>query len=278
MADAKKRRKAVASGVVGLASLMGVATVGLVIGASIIEAPAAVDTAAPMEDAEADDAATAGAGPASGDWAAIAGSAMLASGFDFATAQFDAGVLTIGGDAPDPDARENAFEVGVEAVQNDPEHQGIVLAFNNAITVAGVVQASVPDAARALGEAPEAEQCQTAFNTLLEGRVVNFETGSAQIAEESCVLLAGLADIAKRCVDYRVEVRGHTDAQGDAVANQALSERRAQSVADYLVRAEVAPDQLGITGLGETEPLDTSGSEEGDARNRRIEFRVLEQE
>lgn len=261
MSEAHKRRKnSVAAGIVGLASLMGVAATGLVVGLAVATPPA------PQ--------ATATEAPVAPDWPALASAAMSARGFGFAGATLEDGVLTFAGDAPDLAARERAFETGRDAVIEEEAHLGTVLAFNNAITVAGTEVPGAPDAASALGANPEAEACQTAYTTLLTDRVINFESGSAVIAPASYPLLDALAAVAQRCVGYRVEIGGHTDALGDDGANQALSERRAQSVADYLVGKGVAATQLGVRGYGETEPLDASGTSEADARNRRIGFKV----
>lgn len=256
----KRRKKAVAAGIVGLACLMGVATTGLVVGLAL--GPSSDTTAAAAE------------APAAPDWSTLASAAMSARGFGFASAALKEGVLTFTGDAPDLAARERAFEAGRDAVIDVRAHVGAVLAFNNAITVAGTEVPGAPDAASALGATPAAEACQTAYTTLLTDGVINFESGSAVIAPASYPLLDALAAVAQRCVGYRVEIGGHTDALGDDGANQALSERRAQSVADYLVGKGVAATQLGVRGYGETEPLDASGTPEADAKNRRIGFKV----
>lgn len=256
----KRRKKAVAAGIVGLASLMGVAATGLVIGLAAAGGPD------PTEQTAAE--------PVAIDWPALADAAMSARGYGFASAGLKDGVLTFTGDAPDLAARERAFEIGRDAVIENESHVGTVLAFNNAITVAGTEVPGAPDAASALGANPAAEACQTAYTTLLTDRVINFESGSAVIAPASYPLLDSLAAVAQRCVGYRVEIGGHTDALGDDGANQALSERRAQSVADYLVGKGVAATQLGVRGYGETEPLDASGTPEADAKNRRIGFKV----
>ena len=260
MADSRKRRKQA----MALCSA-GVAAFGIVCVAALAVAGGSGGTSATQ------------APPGATDWAAVAAAGLTADGFDFAGATMDGKVLTITGDAPDADRREAAYAAGVDAVRADRKHVGEVLAFANAITVAGAPVASVPDAASALGEEPGAEACQTAYDTLLDGRVINFASGSALISQDSTALLDALSAVAVRCVDYRVEVRGHTDTDGDATANQALSERRAQAVADYLVRKSVSASQLGVTGLGETEPVDPSGTDEADARNRRIEFKVAAQ-
>jgi outer membrane protein OmpA-like peptidoglycan-associated protein len=212
--------------------------------------------------------------PLAKDWAAMAGAAMASAGFAYTAPAFTDGVLTINGDAPDEPTRLRAFDTGIKAVLNDKAHIGQVLAFENAITINGEKVVGVPDAASALGDAPAAEACQTAYNTLLKGRVINFGSGSAVLANDSKPLLDALAAVAVRCGTYKVELGGHTDANGDPTANQALSERRAQSVADYLVAKSVPATQLGVNGYGETQPVDATGSAEADAKNRRIEFKV----
>jgi outer membrane protein OmpA-like peptidoglycan-associated protein len=258
----QRRRKALASGVgVAVAVFGALFATSLAIGAGGAKAPKSTKVDAPIAK----------------DWAALAGGAMASAGFAFGLPSFDTGVLTINGDAPDAATRLRAFDAGMKAVLADRDHVGQVLAFDNAITVAGVKVAGVPDAASALGNAPAAEACQTAYDTLLKGRVINFGSGSAVLANDSKPLLDALAAVAVRCGTYKVELGGHTDANGDETANQALSERRAQSVADYLVSKSVPAVQLGVNGYGESQPLDTSGSAEADAKNRRIEFKVAEE-
>jgi outer membrane protein OmpA-like peptidoglycan-associated protein len=259
----QRRRKALAAGVgIGAAIFAALFATSLAIGSGGGKASVPVTT---QTDA-----------PVAKDWAAIASAAMASAGFAYISPGFTDGVLTINGDAPDTDTRLRAFDAGAKAVLSDKAHIGQVLAFENAITVAGAMIAGVPDAASALGDAPAAQACQTAYNTLLKGRVINFGSGSAVLADDSKPLLNALADVAKRCGTYKVELGGHTDARGDATANQALSERRAQSVADYLVAKSVPATQLGVNGYGETNPLDASGSSDADAKNRRIEFKVVE--
>lgn len=258
----QRRRKALASGVgIGAAVFAALFATALAIGSGGGKgaAPAKVEA------------------PVAKDWATIAGAAMASAGFSFGVPSFNDGVLTINGDAPDAQTRMRAFDSGVKAVLADKDRIGQVLAFDNAITVAGEKVVGVPDAAIALGEAPDAGACQTAYDTLLKGRVINFGSGSAVLAADSKPLLDALAAVAVRCDTYKVELGGHTDAQGDETANQALSERRAQSVADYLVSRSVPAAQLGVNGYGESQPLDATGSSEADAKNRRIEFKVAEE-
>ncbi|MDT4885035.1 Outer membrane protein A [compost metagenome] len=67
---------------------------------------------------------------------------------------------------------------------------------------------------------------------------------------------------------------GHTDNVGSDHYNQGLSERRAQSVADFLASQGVPADKLTSQGLGESQPVADNDSDEGRAQNRRVEIQV----
>lgn len=71
-----------------------------------------------------------------------------------------------------------------------------------------------------------------------------------------------------------IKVVGHTDSQGSDTYNQKLSERRASSVAAYLLRQGVAPDKLTSEGRGESQPVADNDTEEGRAQNRRVELHI----
>lgn len=119
---------------------------------------------------------------------------------------------------------------------------------------------------------------------LTEGRItiyekVNFETGRAQVAESSFGLLREVADILQATPAVkRLEVGGHTDNVGSDRFNLRLSQQRADAVREYLVQAGVAAERLTARGYGETTPITTNRTDTGKARNRRVEFVVLEQE
>jgi outer membrane protein OmpA-like peptidoglycan-associated protein len=210
------------------------------------------------------------------DWVILAQDVLKKEDASLIQVAFKAGVLTLGGDVPKAGDRLRAMNLVKQAVIKQESHIGKVLAFDNQITVAGNRLDDAPDAASTLGPSPSPLACQTAYDTLLDGRVINFGSGSAVLSEESKPLLNALADVAKRCETYLVELGGHTDARGDATANQALSERRAQSVADYLVSRSVPASLLGVNGYGETRPKDSRGGAKAEAKNRRIEFKVIE--
>ena len=69
-----------------------------------------------------------------------------------------------------------------------------------------------------------------------------------------------------------VHVVGNTDAQGDEVGNLAVSQQRAEAVAEYLVSNGVAPERVTTQAAGATNPLRTDATPEADAINRRTEF------
>ena len=106
---------------------------------------------------------------------------------------------------------------------------------------------------------------------------IRFDTGKATLKPESFAVLDSLALILQQYPTLRIEVGGHTDNVGSPQKNQPLSEERARSVFDYL-RAKVAGfDSLGWTakGYGSGAPIAPNTTALGKAKNRRVEFKVL---
>ena len=87
-----------------------------------------------------------------------------------------------------------------------------------------------------------------------------------------------LNQVAQTLASYNqtyIDVLGHTDSTGSDAYNQTLSQRRAQSVADYLSSRGVARARMGIRGYGETQPIASNDTEAGRAQNRRVEIKVV---
>ena len=120
----------------------------------------------------------------------------------------------------------------------------------------------------------DATVCHQLFYELLGKARIRFESGKASIDKDSMGLLDRLIETALRCPSANIEVAGHTDSDGDDNANKVLSEKRAQAVADYLVKAGLPPDRLKAVGYGSQQPIATNDTEEGKAKNRRIDFVV----
>jgi OmpA-OmpF porin, OOP family len=120
----------------------------------------------------------------------------------------------------------------------------------------------------------DATVCQQLFSDLLGKGKIRFESGRAVIDQDSAGLLDRLIETALRCPAATIEIGGHTDTDGDDGFNQALSEKRAQAVADYLVRAGLPADRFKAMGYGSLQPVASNDTDEGKAQNRRIEFVV----
>ena len=120
----------------------------------------------------------------------------------------------------------------------------------------------------------DATVCQQLFSDLLAKGKIRFESGRAVIDPDSAGLLDRLIETALRCPTATIEIAGHTDTDGDDGFNQALSEKRAQAVADYLVKAGLPADRFKAMGYGSLQPVASNDTDEGKAQNRRIEFVV----
>ena len=74
----------------------------------------------------------------------------------------------------------------------------------------------------------------------------------------------------------KIEIAGHTDNIGSADFNQKLSENRAKSVYTYLLDNNIEEDRLSYKGYSDQKPVSSNDSEEGRAKNRRTEFKIIE--
>lgn len=122
----------------------------------------------------------------------------------------------------------------------------------------------------------DAEACLGRFEILSAAGNIAFKTGSANLDVAGSAILDNLFDIVSRCPGMSLEIGGHTDDVGADSPNVALSERRAASVVDYLVGKGIDAARLTPKGYGEAVPLLPNDSDDNRARNRRIEFKVLQ--
>lgn len=106
----------------------------------------------------------------------------------------------------------------------------------------------------------------------LEG--VNFEFDKAKLMVNAKTILDEAAETLKGQPSMQVEIAGHTDGMGPEQYNQELSERRANTVRDYLIDKGANGDNLTAQGYGESEPVATNDTPEGREENRRVEFRI----
>jgi outer membrane protein OmpA-like peptidoglycan-associated protein len=110
-------------------------------------------------------------------------------------------------------------------------------------------------------------------------RKIHFRTNSDVINENSFSLLDEVADILlKNPQIQKVEIQGHTDDRGNRDHNVELSQKRAESVREYLIRAGVSGDRLDAKGFGPNRPIAPNVIDTGRAKNRRVEFHILQAE
>lgn len=104
----------------------------------------------------------------------------------------------------------------------------------------------------------------------------NFETGKADLEEDSYKVIDELVAYLKRKEDVRIELGGHTDNVGSAKSNQVLSEARANTVRDYLIEKGIDPNRVEAKGYGLTMPVESNKTADGRALNRRTEVKILD--
>jgi outer membrane protein OmpA-like peptidoglycan-associated protein len=101
---------------------------------------------------------------------------------------------------------------------------------------------------------------------------IHFETGKAAIQPDSEDTLKQVSSLLQQNPTLKLRVEGHTDNQGNPAANQLLSEKRAQAVVAWLVAHGADAVQLKAQGLGQTKPVADNSTEDGRAKNRRVEL------
>jgi outer membrane protein OmpA-like peptidoglycan-associated protein len=127
----------------------------------------------------------------------------------------------------------------------------------------------------ALGQVAETRRTALGLVMNLGSDHLKFEFDKADLRPEDRELLSRIAGIILTSHDYTISVNGHTDDVGTAAYNQSLSERRAQAVRDYLVKAGLPAGILTVQGHGKSLPLVKGTSEAARAKNRRVELGLV---
>jgi OOP family OmpA-OmpF porin len=169
--------------------------------------------------------------------------------------------------------RDALSRVAVLSGTSDPEKRAAieetVLASANVSSVVWQGDADEAPAAAAVSDEAVAS-CQSEVEALMEGKTINFATGSAAISADSGELLDSLGAAIAGCEGMSVAISGHTDSTGNADANQILSQARADAVAASLGERGLGADRMSTQGFGSTKPL--VADDGANAANRRIEF------
>lgn len=137
------------------------------------------------------------------------------------------------------------------------------------------VSKSIQDSKQALaglGQQAKPEDIAKALNL----QIINFPSASKELPARNKEILDQAAMLLKELPHVKLIAQGYTDATGNADVNKRLSQRRAQSVVDYLVTQGVSQDRLQAVGYGAENPVADNETEEGRFKNRRIEFKVVD--
>jgi OOP family OmpA-OmpF porin len=102
---------------------------------------------------------------------------------------------------------------------------------------------------------------------------INFDTGKSTIKEESQGIVEELYAMMNNNATLKIVIEGHTDNVGSAASNKTLSEQRAAAVKNALVKKGIAADRIKTLGYGQEKPLADNSTEDGKAKNRRVEIR-----
>jgi len=146
--------------------------------------------------------------------------------------------------------------------------------------VAAAEKAARLEAEKKAKDAMDALAKQLAVKNEARGMVITlsggvlFQTGESTILPGAQDQLNKVAEALKTQAEHSFRVEGHTDNQGTDAVNNALSQRRADAVRDYLIVHGVSGDAITATGLGSTRPVASNKNPEGRAMNRRVEIVV----
>jgi len=104
---------------------------------------------------------------------------------------------------------------------------------------------------------------------------IHFDFDKVDIKPQYVPVLQKVLKVLKENPKLKLEVIGHTDSRGSHAYNIQLSQERAQAVRNWMVEHGASPDQLIAKGLGESDPIASNDTDEGRAKNRRVEFKVI---
>lgn len=173
---------------------------------------------------------------------------------------------------------------GIRVVNNQLEITKNEVAAPEPITepVVEKLLESEPEPEIALASEPEVEAIKSPQEKVIEEMLqtldlagITFLFGSDEITEGGINILNDVVRILNEYQEFDVVVVGHTDSVGDDNINLDLSQRRAQSVMNYLISQGIQAQRMNAVGYGESEPIISNDTQEGRAKNRRIEFAVI---
>ena len=122
------------------------------------------------------------------------------------------------------------------------------------------------------GQRVDLSGCAVGDTIVLHG--VNFEFDKATLTVNAKTILDGVADSLSAAPGINVEIGGHTDSRGSDAYNEKLSERRSESVMQYLIGRGIGSERMSAHGYGESNPVADNETDEGRELNRRVELKI----
>ena len=165
------------------------------------------------------------------------------------------------------------LDLGPGAVSMKVEAQG----YMNHVNTADVRASEDTRAALTVNKRPKISLVKVLGNEIKLSRQIHFEPDSAKILGDSNALMEEIADVLQRNPNIRkIEIQGHTDNSGSRERNQTLSEARANAVRTWLVKAGVDGDRILAKGYGQERPIAPNVTPANKAKNRRVQFVIVE--
>jgi len=183
-----------------------------------------------------------------------------------------AGIASLNG-CPDTDGD------GIQDEEDDCPNTPGIPAFNGCPDTDGVkdLEDQCPDEAGTIENDGCPEITQEIIERLQEiGKIIYFATNDSKLNERNNQILDEVFNTLQNYSSYKVVVEGHTDSSGQASFNQALSEKRANSVMRYLIEKGMSPSRVSAKGYGETRPAVSNDTAEGRRENRRVVFEIYQ--
>lgn len=127
--------------------------------------------------------------------------------------------------------------------------------------------------AKELAAIADVKKTENGIEVTLKNDIL-FTTGSAELSAAAKQTLTDLNKVLKKYPENIIQVQGHTDSTGSASFNQTLSEKRAKAVYEFILANGLKTSGLTYVGFGATSPIASNDTEEGRAKNRRVELKI----
>jgi outer membrane protein OmpA-like peptidoglycan-associated protein len=175
------------------------------------------------------------------------------------------------------EADASKAEADAARQQAETAQQAAARAQTEAQQIRAKAEAEVDRLEQALGGIAETRRTALGVVMNLSGDHLKFEFDKADLRPQDRELLSRIAGVLlASAANTHISVNGHTDDVGTDAYNQKLSERRAESVRDYLIKSGLPADMFSVTGHGKSVPLAPGTSEAARARNRRVELGIAD--